>query len=147
MAVAVEESAGDFYVTLGERFPRHKDLFNDLAGDEVTHAKTYTYLLSKMKVEAGEIYSTEEERTLADKNIRVLESTQLVGSLKKGAERARTVPDLDSALKAAVQLEKDTMLFYYNLGMVLGSKEHRQDVYKIIMVEHTHLSRVESLTT
>ena len=144
MAVAVERSARDFYTTLGERFTGHQNLFNELADDEVNHAKTFTYLLGKRKVE--EIYSTEEERMQADQNIKVLEDTRLVGSLRKGAARAREVPNLDSALGASVQLEKDTMLFYYNLAMVLGSKEDRQEVYRIIRVEHTHLARVQSLT-
>ncbi len=56
------------------------------------------------------------------------------------------IPDLKSALKAAVQLEKDTMLFYYNMAMAIGSKEDRQEIYKIIRIEHDHLSRVQSLT-
>ncbi len=45
-----------------------------------------------------------------------------------------------------MQLEKDTALFYYNLAMGLGGTE-RQDVYKIIRVENTHLYKVQNLST
>lgn len=144
-AVAVEESARDFYTTLGKRFSKREDFFKQLANDEADHADTYVQLLGKRKIE--EIYSTEEERMQAESNIKVLEDTEIVGSLRRGAVRATEVPDLNSALEAAVQLEKDTMLFYYNMAMSLGSKEDRQEIYKIIRVEHNHLYRVQSLIT
>lgn len=143
MAIAVEESAKEFYTALARKFSEHKDLFRQLAKDEKDHSERYTYLLGRRKVK--EVYSTEEERMLADHNIRILESTQLVGNLRRGAERAREVPDLKSAVKAAVQLEKDTLLFYQNLAMGLG-KEDRQEVYRIIEVEHSHLYRVQNLS-
>ena len=143
MAVDVEESARDFYVTLARKFSEDEDFFKQLANDEVNHAKTYVRLIGKRKIE--EIRSTEEERMQAEHNIKVLEDTGVVDSLRKGAARAMEVPDLKSALNAAVQLEKDTMLFYYNMAMALGSKEDRQETYKIIRVEHTHLYKVQSL--
>lgn len=143
MAVDVEESARDFYVALARKFSEHEDFFKQLANDEVNHAKTYVRLIGKRKIE--EIRSTEEERMQAEHNIKVLEDTGVVDSLRKGAARAMEVPDLKSALNAAVQLEKDTMLFYYNMAMALRSKEDRQETYKIIRVEHTHLYKVQSL--
>ena len=142
MAVAVEESAKDFYATLVKKFSEHKDLFRQLAKDEKDHSERYAYLLGRRKVK--EVYSTEEERMLADHNIQILESTKLVGNLRRGAERARKIADLKSAIKEAVQLEKDTLLFYQNLAMGLG-KEDRQEVYRIIQVEHSHLYRLQNL--
>jgi len=143
MAIAIEESAQDFYKALVGKFPKHKALFQQLARDEESHAKRYAQLLSRGKTE--EISSTEEERMLADHNIKVLEDSGVVRNLRRGAERAREVSELKSAVEAAVQLEKDTVLFYYNLAMGLG-KEDRQEVYKIIRVEHSHLYKVQNLT-
>jgi len=143
MAVAIEKSSRDFYTALAKNFPKHGEVFKQLAKDEESHAERYTYLLSRRKME--EVYSTEEERMQADHNIHILEDTGLVGNLRRGAERAREVSDLKSAVEAAVQLEKDTLLFYYNLAMGLG-KTDRQEVYKIIHVEHSHLYKVQSLT-
>jgi len=81
----------------------------------------------------------------ADYNIQALENEGVFGDLRKGAERASKFPDIKSALEAAVQLEKDTLLFYYALSMGLG-KEDRQEMYKIIQVEHSHLHRVQHIT-
>lgn len=142
MAVAIENSARDFYITLSRKFSEHKSLFDQLAKDEKSHSKTFTYLLGRKKVR--EVHSTEEERQLADHNIKILEDTEVVGNLRKGAERARQLPDLKSAVEAAVQLEKDTSLFYYNLAMGLAGTE-RQEVYRIIRVENSHLYKVRNL--
>ena len=151
MAVAVEESAKEFYTTLSHKFSEHEALLNYLAEDEENHAKTYAKLLGKVeetyptggrKVE--EVYPTEEERRQADHNIQMLESLGLIGNLREGASRAKEVADLGAALEAAVQLEKDTLLFYQNLAMGLG-KEDRQEVYRIIKVEHSHLYRLQNL--
>lgn len=143
MAVAVEESAGDFYNSLARKFPEHKSLFEQLAKDETQHAKTYTHLLGQRKVE--EVYTTEEERQLAQYNIKILEDTRLVSNLRMGAEMAREAQNLKEAVDAAVKLEKDTLLFYHNLAMGLKTSL-RQEVYKIIRVEYTHLYKVQNLS-
>ena len=142
MGIAIENSAKDFYGTLSRKFREHKSLFNQLAKDEKSHSETFAYLLGRKRVR--EVHSTEEERELADYNIKILEDTEVVGNLRKGAERAKEVPDLESAVEAAVNLEKDTSLFYYNLAMGLAGTE-RQEVYKIIRVENSHLYKVRNL--
>lgn len=151
MAVAVEESAKDFYTTLGQRFSEHKAVFDYLAEDEEDHAKTYTRLLKKVEEtyptggkRVEEIYPTEEERKQADHNIQILESLGMIGNLREGASRAKEVSDMKLALEAAIQLEKDTLLFYQNMTMALGRTD-RHEVYKIMNVEMNHLYRVQRI--
>ncbi|MEM2929956.1 MAG: ferritin family protein [Thermoproteota archaeon] len=139
MAVAAEESAETFYSALSRRFPEHAAFFNQLAGDEEQHAKTYRRLLSR-----GETHVSEEERVLADRYIQVLETSGLVSSLRKGAERAGEAKDLKSAMRTAVQMEKDTVLLYHSIAMAAG-REDRQEIYRIIDVELGHLAKIESL--
>jgi rubrerythrin len=143
MAVAIEKSAADFYNSLARKFSEHKSLFEQFAKDETYHAKTYTHLLGQKEVE--EVDTTGEERQIAQYNIKILEDTGLVNNLRRGAERAREVQDLKEAIDAAVKLEKDTLLFYHNLSMGLRTSL-RQEVYKIIRVEHTHLYKVQNLS-
>ncbi|MCX8182997.1 MAG: ferritin family protein [Crenarchaeota archaeon] len=139
MAIAAEESAKTFYSALSRRFPGHAAFFNQLAEDEEQHSKTYRRLLS-----GGEAHVAGEERVLADHYIQVLETSGLVNSLKKGAERAMEAVDLKSAMQAAVQMEKDTMLLYHSIAMAAG-KEDRQEIYRIIDVELGHLAKIENL--
>jgi len=136
MAVAVEKSAKDFYTTLSKRFPQDQVFFDSLADDEEDHARRYRELLA-----GDEVYSTEEERMLADDNIQVLEKTGIVGSLRSGGARAQQVPDLKSALKVAIQMEKDTLLLYHNMQMELASAT-AGEIQKIIKMEYAHLIKV-----
>ncbi|MEM2915311.1 MAG: ferritin family protein [Candidatus Bathyarchaeia archaeon] len=140
MAVAVENSAKDFYLALSEKIPEREALFENLANDEEEHARIYKQLLSRPGV-----YSTEEDRMLADFNIKVLEDLGVISNLRRGAERARKISHLKSAIDVAVQLEKDTALFYSNMAMELGI-EDRQEIYKIIQTEYSHMYKVQHIT-
>ncbi|MBO3753486.1 MAG: ferritin family protein [Candidatus Brockarchaeota archaeon] len=139
MAIAAEESAKTFYSALSRRFPEHSSFFNQLAGDEEQHAETYRRLLS-----GGETYASGDERTLADRYIQALETSGLVSSLRRGGERAVEAADLKTAMQAAVQMEKDTVLLYHSIAMAAG-KEDRLEIYRIIDVELGHLAKIESL--
>lgn len=140
MARIIEESAKYFYLALSRKFPDHKDLFEQLARDEESHAETYAHLLFR-----EEMYSTEEERLYGEHNIKILEDVGVIDLLRKGATIAREVSDLKSALDAAVQSEKDAMLFYYAISMGLG-KADEEEINKIIRMEHDHLYKVQQLS-
>lgn len=141
MAVAVEESARSFYSALSRRFPEHHSTFTELADDEKEHAETYKRLLASGR----EVYTTDEDRVQADRNLQVLEDTGLFETLRRGAEKAEETSDLKSALEAALQLEKDTLLFYYSMAMILADREDRESIYGVINVEYTHLEKVRRL--
>jgi len=65
-------------------------------------------------------------------NIKVLEDIGVISSLRNGAERAHETQDLQSALSMAVQLEKDTALFYANIVAELGIGDRQEGLHKII---------------
>ncbi len=140
MAVSVENSAKDFYLALSKKFPAQRSLLENLASDEKEHARIYKALLLR-----PETYSTEEERMRAEHNIKVLEDMGAISNLRNGAERAREAQDLQSAVDTAVQLEKDTALFYTNIAAELGT-EDRQEIYKIIQTEYAHMYKVQHIT-
>jgi rubrerythrin len=137
MAVAIERSAKDFYSTLTIKFPVEKVLFNELAEDEEYPAKRYTELL------AGEedVYSSSEGRMLADYSIQVLEKTGIMNNLRRGSVRAQETQDLMSALDEAIQMERDSLLFYHSIELELGGKTI-EEIRKIIRMEYDHLMKV-----
>jgi len=137
MAVAAERSAEAFYKAL---FPDH-NLFNQLARDENIHIEKFMLLLSRLDMVT---YSTEETLTQAYLNIQILDKTGIIGNLRKGKKRAEEASDLESAIETAVQLEKDTLLFYQNLATELENAE-KQVMQEIIHQEHEHLQKVENL--
>jgi len=141
MAVAGERSAEAFYKSLSRRFPEHKNLFSELARDESIHTEKFMRLLSRLDMMT---YSTEETLTQAYLNIQTLDKTGIIGNLRKAKERAEEASDLESGIKAAVQLEKDTLLFYQNLATELENAE-KKVMQEIIRQEHEHLQKVNNL--
>jgi rubrerythrin len=142
MAVAIEQSATAFYTALSKKFIKHNSLFKQLAKDEMQHVKHFNDLLSRLDVLT---YSTEETRKLADYNIQILEKMRVLNNLRKGAERASEVKDVNSAIKTSIQLEKDTLLFYHNLASKFKDEERKQ-LNKIIRIEHSHLYKIQNIT-
>ncbi|MEM2885014.1 MAG: ferritin family protein [Thermoproteota archaeon] len=142
MALAIEGSARAFYAALSGKFSEQGALFKQLARDEEEHESEYRQLLSGKGSEA--IYSTEEERRVADYGIQILEDSGAIGNLRRGEERAKAAGDLDTALRISAEMEKDTSFFYHNIALGLGS-EDRRVIYKIIEAEYGHLKKVLSL--
>jgi rubrerythrin len=141
MAIAVERASEDFYKALSSKFSEHKILFRKLARDESGHAEKYNYLLSRLDVMT---YSTEETRMQADESIKILEKIGIVDNLRQGTKRSEEVSGLESAIQAAIQLEKDTLLFYLNLVMEFGDEE-KGEILKILREEHSHLFKVNRI--
>ena len=141
MAMKVEKSAEAFYLALSRRFAEHRSFFRALARDESNHAERFFFILGRLDQLT---YSTEETRMQADQNIQVLEKTGIIGNLRRGDKRAEEASDLKSAVVAAVQLEKDTLLFYQNLAVEVENGSKRE-FYEIIRQEHSHLAKIENL--
>jgi rubrerythrin len=140
IAVKIERSAQDFYKLLSKRFSEKKDVFKKISKEEGLHAEKYYQLLSRLD---QILYSTAETNAQADRNIKVLEESGIVGILKEGEKRA-PFPNLEIAIKEAVSLEKDTLIFYLNLAMKLTGQEKEQ-LLKIINEEHSHLLIVSQI--
>jgi rubrerythrin len=137
MALAVEESAKEFYILLGEKFPDFKNHFHALARDEEKHVRVYSQLLS---------HRLKAIQNVDDEYVTVLEGifTGLFSSLKDGPSRARRVSTIESAIEAAIQLEKDALLLYLSMNRTfknLGA----QDIDEILKDEYYHLQRVRNL--
>jgi rubrerythrin len=141
IAIAVERASEDFYRALSNKFSEHKSLFRKLARDENNHAEKYISLLSRLDVLT---YSTKETRIQADQSIKILEKIGIVDNLRQGAKRSEEVLGLESAIQAAIQLEKDTLLFYLNLVIELGDEE-KGEVLEIVREEHSHMLKVNRI--
>ena len=125
---------------MSKRFSEKKDIFKKLSIEEGLHAEKYYQLLSRLD---QILYSTAETNTQADRNIEVLEESGIVGILKEGKKRAH-FSNLEVAIKEAVSLEKDTLIFYLNLAMKLTGQDKEQ-LLKIINEEHSHLLIVSQI--
>ncbi len=134
MAVTMEESVAEFYGRAAEMGSETRSLFEDLARAEVKHAQIYKSL------DPGGIFigDVSEQGYLSD-----LLDTGILRDLSESGKLGKSPLNVDEAFPAAVQLEKETILFYTGLEPLLESSA-KSTVQEIIAQEKEHLRRVVS---
>ena len=126
---------------MSRRFPEQRNIFRTIARDESDHAERFYLILGRLNQLT---YSTKETRFQADHNIQILEKTGILGNLRKGDKRVEKVLDLKLAIVEAVELEKDTLLFYQNLEKKLENIDEKV-IQEIIEKEYEHLQKLKNL--
>jgi len=118
-----------------------KALFEDLAAQERGHYRAFQRMLEEVKpdpdlstVEYDE-YQTYLQVALAD---------ALFAGPDKGLTLAKQAQDRETALRAAMGFEKDTLLFFYDLREMVSQAE-RVAISDIILEEKAHLRRLAKM--
>jgi len=141
-AMALEENGARFYQALLEkvREPAVQAVLKDLAAEEQVHYQRYQELLKGLdQLNPAETYPGEYldyVQSLVDANVfaTVTDPETLAAGLKDTAQ----------ALQMAIRLEKDSMLFFYELRNVVP-KQHYDAVNNLISEEHRHVVRLSRL--
>jgi len=76
--------------------------------------------------------------------LRVALVNALFAGQDKGLTLARQAKDRETALRAAMGFEKDTLLFFYDLREMVSEAE-RETISKIILEEKSHLRRLAKM--
>ncbi len=143
MAMAIEENGKAFYETAAERSEdaEVKALFTDLAGKEEAHYHTFEQMLENANpMPASQNQDVQEYAAYLET---ALDHALFAGS-DKAVRMAEQAEDRESALRAAMGFEKDTMLFYYDLREMVDEGD-RELVTDIIREEKGHLRRLAKL--
>ena len=118
-----------------------KALFEDLAAQERGHYRAFQRMLEEVKpdpdlstVEYDE-YQTYLQVALAD---------ALFAGPDKGLTLAKQAQDRETALRAAMGFEKDTLLFFYDLREMVSQAE-RVAISDMILEEKAHLRRLAKM--
>ena len=72
-------------------------------------------------------------------------STRAFTGPGKGLTLAKQAKDRETALRAAMGFEKDTLLFYYDLREMMVSEAERGTISDIILEEKAHLRRLAKM--
>ncbi len=130
VALKIEGSGYEFYTTLANRGTKNKELFKRLAEQEREHMKTFEKIVAQSKEKSG----------LQPLN------KEAVGYLKIFAETSifpeieQDVPDdLEEALQIALDVEKDSVVFYEELAKYAPQKE---TIQKIVEEEKKHFKDI-----
>jgi len=138
MAVELESGAEQFYLSTAKMFSRPplQQALESIARQEWAHAKMYEQLLTEGPEERLETPSGDTALY-----VRAMLDSEILRGLRE--RHGRIGSELD-ALRFAVSMEKDTMLFYYGLRDFASPRE-RGVLDIIIGQEKKHLVQVSEL--
>ena len=140
MAMEIEKNGEIFYNAVATKSadPKMKVLFEDLAVQERGHYRVFQKML-------GGVKPTPELPTAMYDDYQAYLKVALDNALFAGSEKALALAeqaqDRETALRAAMGFEKDTLLFFYDLRDMVGEAD-RDATSGIIREEKTHLRRL-----
>jgi rubrerythrin len=142
-ALEIEKNGEVFYneVAAKSADSEVKALFEDLAAQERGHYQVFQKMLDEARPDPDlsrldyDEYQTYLQVALAD---------ALFEGPDKGLALAKEAQDRETALRAAMGFEKDTLLFFYDLREVVSERE-RGAISNIITEEKAHLRRLAKM--
>ncbi len=143
MAIATERSGQAFYQN-ASRLAREnslKELFQYLAEEEEKHLKTFQDFYNTLK-EKPEItpYNWEEAKLYLE----ALIDSKFFASPEEAINLAKEAKDELEVINSAMNFEKETLLFFYQILEMIKSQE-QELVKKIIEQEKKHIQRLSTM--
>ncbi len=134
MAVQIEKNGLEFYSKMAKKAQTEKseELFKFLAAEEVRHAATFQKMLNSLK--QLELTASEEEEY--NNYLGALTSSRVFNQEVNTDEIVKNLDDA-TAIDLAIEAEKDSILFYYEL-MAQAMNEDRSAIEKVIKEEKSH---------
>ena len=143
MAVELEKKGYAFYesVVRAVKDKKARDVFQFLADEEVRHEKVFRTILKDVEIKADvnpydDIEMTHYFHSLIDRKI--------FPSEEEGAAMRKEIGDPAVAIRIALSLEKDAVLFFNELINVTQKKDH-DVINRIIDEERDHIRRILQL--
>ncbi len=130
VALKIEGSGYEFYITLANRSTKNKELFKKLAEQERDHMKTFEKIVAQSK-EKSRLQSLNEE---AVGYLKIFAETSIFPEIEQDVPE-----DLEEALQVALDVEKDSVVFYEELAKYAPQKE---TIQKIVEEEKRHFKDI-----
>ena len=144
MAMEIERNGETFYNEAAAKSadPEVKALFEDLAIQEQAHYRVFQNMLERTDPDAAP--STAYPTAYYDEYkayVQVAMENALFTGPAKALALAEKAEDRETALRAAMGFEKDTLLFFYDLHDMV-SETDREAISSVIREEQKHLRRL-----
>ena len=143
MAIEIERKGKEFYQSVAQAHKEEtiQDVFNFLIEEEVRHEKVFRGMLAQVEMNT--------EHSVYDKTDMILYFSSLVHrkvfpDTEEGMSLQKQISDPAVALRIALSLEKDSILFYSELLDVTHKKDHSL-INQIIAEERDHIKRILNL--
>ncbi len=145
IAIRIEENGRDLYEDMAAQVDDQElvDVFKDLATQEVKHKDTFQSMLEDTEMEGvdlNELLYGELENSY----IRALADSKVFTPSNENVELVKETDSRDELLTLAISLERDTILYYYEI-LDVAKAEDRDVIKEIIDEEKSHVKRLASL--
>lgn len=143
MAMEIEKNGEVYYNEVAARSADSevKALFEDLAIQEQGHYRLFEAMLGK-KEPVPDLSSDEYDEYRA--YLEAALDNALFAGPDKALALARQAEDKDTAVRAALGFEKDTLLFFYDLREMVSEKD-RAGIAGVIQEEKRHVRRLAKM--
>jgi rubrerythrin len=138
LAVQIEENGERVYRKAAKGAPREdlSSLFSSLADEEVKHAEWFSEL-------KGKIENADQDPRFEEMGKKVLQGILGDQSFSLKEAGLAKIEEMAGVLKAAIEYEEDTILFYEMIRSFVGDKETLHHLDAIIEEEHRHIRSLE----
>jgi rubrerythrin len=120
-----------------------KALCEDLAAQERGHYRVFQQMLERVRPDP-DLSSVGVQYDEYQTYLQVALDQALFAGPDKGLTLARQAQDRETALRAAMGFEKDTLLFFYDLREMVSEAE-RGTISDVILEEKSHLRRLAKM--
>lgn len=145
MAVKIEENGLKYYTDAAKasRNEKLKEVFKVLANEECDHIRVFSELKKSLSDkdyrEGFDAYAEEAALYLC-----AIADTEVFTNPDKGRDLAQQVKDEKDAVKIALDMEKDSLLFYYEILKMVRDRD-RAVVENLIEQEKNHIKKLTGL--
>ena len=144
IAVGIEENGRKFYEKCQELTsdPELRELFSDLASQEVEHKKKFEALRAALPREASSPVVWDPDNEL-DQYIKMMADQHVFVAPEGGLDATLAqIKDVKEALKLAMDFEKDSVIFFLTLQDATAGEKGRELISILIKEEQEHLRRL-----
>jgi rubrerythrin len=144
-AMEIEKNGEVFYnqVAAKSADAEVKALCEDLAAQERGHYRVFQQMLERVRPDP-DLSSVGVQYDEYQTYLQVALDQALFAGPDKGLTLARQAQDRETALRAAMGFEKDTLLFFYDLREMVSEAE-RGTISDVILEEKSHLRRLAKM--
>ena len=143
VAIQIEENGKIFYEESLKSIADAgvKKLFQELAAQEVEHKKKFEALKAKLPASAvaSTVWDPENE---IDRYIKVMADQHVFAGDADIADELTRIKDVKSALKLAINFEKDSVIFFLSLQDAAEGKAGQETIKALVKEEQEHLRRL-----
>ena len=143
IAVQIEENGKKFYDDSVKVIDNAdvKKLFTDLGIEEVGHKQKFESILAGLPAQATTSTVWDPDKEI-DKYIKMMADQHVfVGGISV-EEQIAGIKDVKSALKLAIEFEKDSVIFFLTLEEAAESEQGQKLIRSLVKEEQDHLKRL-----